>query len=85
MPELANPSGEPIYKAWPMPQLKRRRKRQATTYVRTLPLSKPGMNDKISSLKWILGLIAAGVIGRFLSDFFAAENSALRSFAPAPG
>ena len=68
-----------------MPQLKRRRKRQATTYVRTLPLSKPGMNDKISGLKWILGLIAAGVIGRFLSDFFAAENPALRSFAPAPG
>ena len=56
MPELANPSGEPIYKAW-----------------------------QISGLKWILGLIAAGVIGRFLSDFFAAENPALRSFAPAPG
>ena len=68
-----------------MPQLKRRRKRQATTYVRRLPLSKTGMNDKISGLKWILGLIAAGVIGRFLSDFFAAENPALRSFAPAPG
>ena len=85
MPELANLSGEPIYRAWPMPQLKRRRKRQATTYVRTLPLSKTGMNDKISGLKWILGLIAAGVIGAVPQRLFRAENPALRSFAPDPG
>ena len=29
------------------------------------------MNDKISGLKWILGLIAAGVVGQFIRDFFA--------------
>lgn len=80
MPELTNPSGKPIYKAWRAANVEEDLACTATETVQEtagnnvrsdIAALEAGMNDKISGLKWILGLIAAGVVGQFIRDFFA--------------
>ncbi len=80
MPELVNPSSRPIYKAWRAADVEEDLAYTATETVQEMAGNnvrsdiaalEARMNDKISGLKWILGLIAAGVIGQFIGDFFA--------------